>query len=531
MRHLTMHRGRRGWFAALAVVTLLSLLAVFAAPGQAADEPSPVAAVAAQSQVFNDDLTVDSGQVLEGDVVVYDGDVQVQDGGLIRGNLIVYSGDIAVDSGGSVEGDVTSFSGDVEVEGRVTGSVSAWSGDVRLGDEAYVGGDISVMSGDINRAHGSAVEGNIVRGPGLKLPAMAPQVPGFGSAPLTPQPLSLMGQLFGFFGRLLGAIFLLGLAILVGAGLLLWKPTWVEEVRTTLHEHTALTFAVGILVNALALAVIGVLWVLVCTRPPALLMGLALLGLNLAGLAALGDEIGRRVEVRLKRSYVPAVRMAIGLLVPGIVLGILYILGFCFGIFASLGMLVLASFGAGAVLVKLLKLGTPGPETTYALAPASTTLAAESAADGETPPAVATAPGTAEPPAITPAAASDLEPGETTPAVPSAEDVEAPAERASALEAMPVTEVSTPESEPFTSQTRPGASWSRQPRLMISPALSASARHSTSACRRRASARTPSWRARRPKRSRPRSAGPKSAWRRPDYRASSKAGRVVVRQS
>ena len=67
---------------------------------------------------------------------------------------------------------------------------------------------------------------------------------------------------------------MLGLAILVGAGLLLWKPTWVEEVRTTLHEHTALTFAVGILVNALALAIIGVLSV-AFTRPPALLMGLA----------------------------------------------------------------------------------------------------------------------------------------------------------------------------------------------------------------------------------------------------------------
>ena len=263
---------------------------------------------------------------------------------------------------------------------------------------------------------------------------MAPQVPGFDAAP-TPQPLSLLGQFLRFFGRLLGAILLLGLAILVGAGLLLWKPTWVEEVRTTLHQHTALSFAVGILVNVLALAVIGILWVLVCTRPPGLLMGVALLGLNLAGLAAVGDEIGRRVETRLGRSYVPTVRMAIGLAVPGAVLGILYIMGFCFQFFAFVGLLVLASFGAGAVLVKLLKLGIPAPDTAVAPVPAAS--APETMPNGATtlPATVAAVPGAAETPAGSPAAASEAESNQAPPVIPPAEGVEAPVTRAPLVEA------------------------------------------------------------------------------------------------
>jgi hypothetical protein len=44
---------------------------------------------------------------------------------------------------------------------------------------------------------------------------------------------------------------------------------------------------------------IGLLWLSVCFRPPALLLALLFGAVNLVGLAALGDEIGLRANARL----------------------------------------------------------------------------------------------------------------------------------------------------------------------------------------------------------------------------------------
>ena len=88
------------WLLAAALITALSLLVAFVPSAHAQQEPQVVANLQ-QSQIYNDDLEVESGQVIEGDVNVYSGDVNIRRDGRIQGNLNVYSGDVEVAGGRS----------------------------------------------------------------------------------------------------------------------------------------------------------------------------------------------------------------------------------------------------------------------------------------------------------------------------------------------------------------------------------------------------------------------------------------------
>lgn len=418
MRITKLLRQNRTWLLTAVAVTALATLVVFAAPLHAAAPHAPDQPQVAQQQVFNDDLTVRSGEPFAGDVVVYQGDVTVEGGGVIGGNLIVYNGDVKVEQEGRVEGDITAFSGDVEIDGAVGGSITAWSGDVDLRNSAVVGGDVSVVSGEIEQARGAVVEGSVLRGPALQLDL--PPLPELGALPGLPTPPAAPAaptpfQLFwAFLGRVLMALFVLGVAALVAILLLKWRPEVVEATRLTLVERTALAFAAGLIFNLFGLAIIGLLWITVCFRPPALLLALLLAAINLAGAVVVGDELGRRLETRLGNHWPQPWRTVIGIGAPGAVVAFLWIIGSCFGFFAFLGTLILMAFGVGAILVKFLKLGEPGAPPAAAKTPDVAPIVPVAAAAAAPPPAPASsvaaeAPAPEAPePATPPAAAPPL---------------------------------------------------------------------------------------------------------------------------
>jgi len=361
MRNTT-HPHHRSWLLAVVLVTMLS--AVLATiPAQATPTWATGPASQEQNQVWNDDLTVRSGQTLDGDVVVYQGDVTVESEAAIRGNLVVYDGEIEIEEGGVVGGDITSFSGDVQIDGVVKGSVTALSGDVDLDPNAAVEGDVSVVSGDIEQDSGAVVRGSILRGPNLKLqlPAVPsiPGVPGIQLAPpAAPQPPSRMEVLLAFVWRVLRALLVLALAVGVAVLFFVWRPQWLEGARAVLVDQTALSFATGLLFNLFGLALIGLLWITVCFRPPALLLGLIFAAINLAGLAVAGNELGARAGQSFKAQWVLPWRMILGVVLPGAFIAALWVLGGCFSFFAFIASLVLTSFGTGALFVKRLKLGS-----------------------------------------------------------------------------------------------------------------------------------------------------------------------------
>ena len=99
MQRMQRVKTQHGVWLLAALITALSLLVAFVPSAQAGQEPQAVANLQ-QSQIYNDDLQVESGQVLEGDVNVYSGDVTCSEDGPIEGNLNVYSGDVEIEEGG-----------------------------------------------------------------------------------------------------------------------------------------------------------------------------------------------------------------------------------------------------------------------------------------------------------------------------------------------------------------------------------------------------------------------------------------------
>lgn len=372
----------RRWLLALVLVTLLSLTVILAPGLQAANGAPPVAGVVPQGQIYSDDFEVESGQTIEGDVVVYSGDAKIERGGRLAGNLTVYSGDIEVKEGGGVDGSITSFSGDVQIDGAVGGSVSAMSGDVELGDKAVVAGDISVVSGRIKERAGARVEGSLLRGPDIKwpFPPKAPGVPGLVMQEPAPhvREMTLVARVANWIGRGMLAALWLGLAVGGAAATMALRPQWVDTVQSTLRRQSALSFATGLIINVVLVAFISVLYFLICFAPLASLLAVALAALNIVGFAAVGDEIGRRMAARSNAHWPPVANVAIGVFVPGAVLALLWWFGGCFAFFAYLGAIVFGSFGVGALVARLMKLDTPR-------LPAGSPTAAPSAPDPSAP--------------------------------------------------------------------------------------------------------------------------------------------------
>jgi len=333
----------------------------------AAAQATPFHALA-QNQIFTDDLVVESGQVYESDVNVYSGDVTVEAGGLIRGSLFVYSGNVEIEEGGEVQGDVAAFSGDVTVAGQVNGNLAVLSGDIELDDSAVVNGDLSVMSGEIDRAAGARINGNVARGPNLRIPVpeifgapAAPAVPATPESPAIPRPQQagrgMLGSLVGFILRMIGAALFTGVV-----GVLAWllytvRPDIVRTVRATAEHQLALSFAVGAIVNVGLLFLTIVFIITGCLAPVGFITGLLLLALNIVGWSAISLWVGERLSAYAKTSAQPVAYLVLGVLATAGLVSFLWVLG-CWATCIFLIGLLASSPGVGALIVPWLRRGT-----------------------------------------------------------------------------------------------------------------------------------------------------------------------------
>lgn len=364
-------RKNRNWFAALLVVTALSVSAMFGQSDsmttvQASDAlPNALnfdglaASQIGSSQIFSGDLEVDSGEVLHSNVVLYDGDARVKDGGRIEGNLVVYSGDIKIEEEGEVTGDVSAFSGDVEIKGFVGGDVASWSGDVKLDDSARVEGDISVLSGDIKRDKDAYVGGNVVNGPSfnLKVPSIVPPLAGPHSPDVgvvvnaeSSRP-GILERIGGFFLRILGGFALTIIFIPLAALITYSRPDYIASVEKAIREQTALTFVVGLFTNLIVGLITAFLVATVCFAIFSPLPFIVLLILNLIGWTAVSSIVGQRLGKWLSLDVSPAVLVILGALTIAALVVPLFALGSCFRFIAFVAVLLIGAFGVGGVIV------------------------------------------------------------------------------------------------------------------------------------------------------------------------------------
>lgn len=225
--------------------------------------------------LVNGDLTVPAGSTVRGDVFVTNGDADIA--GRVEGNVGVISGDLTLASGSEVRGDVLTTGGNADLAGIVMGNVSTMFGDLHLRGPAVLHGNLTVVSGTMVREEGAQVLGESI--PDLRLPRLReleralpelpalpavpgipavpeipaePEIPAMPVVPMRPGRDGFGHQVGRFMARTMGAGIMTLLAVAVGLLLVLIWPRQVRRVGECITRMPLQSFGLGLLTFLLA---------------------------------------------------------------------------------------------------------------------------------------------------------------------------------------------------------------------------------------------------------------------------------------
>jgi hypothetical protein len=300
--------------------------------------------------VFDGDLHMPEGSTVNGDVFVANGDAYVA--GQVNGDLAVIDGDLELTESGLVTGVLFAMGGNQDVAGHVRGDLSTLFGDMRLRDTAIVEGALLVAPGVLEREAGAQVRGEAVHD--LPLPPLpfiedlpqrmpVPTPPARLQPPMPPRvPHDTVGrQIARFVGRGFTATFLSLLFIAVGTLIVFIWPRPTKRVSECISIMPVQAFGIGLLsfiiaafLEALAVVVMILIILLaaaliatVILIPIGLLLillsvlvlfpvPLALAGAMVLGWVGVAELIGRKALAVLRvRSVTPLGAVIAGLLV------------------------------------------------------------------------------------------------------------------------------------------------------------------------------------------------------------------------
>ena len=327
-------------------LTLFVLLALLLIPAASASAQGP--GPGSGRVVFGSNVTVESGDTFDGDLVVFGGNVTIEEDAALRGDLVVFGG--RVQSNGEIEGDIVMVGGLVKLE-----------------DSALVTGDVVTIGGQLERAEGATVEGDVVNNvaPNIDIPngRVPPLVPDVPVAPDIPSPsFNVNYNPFGeIFWVLFWAVIVSAFAMLLA---LFWQPQ-IERAGALIVSQPLMTGAVGLL--ALFLGVILFLTVL-----PPLLVAFAWL----FGIVAIGAEVGERFTKAINQTWSTVLTIGFGtflLMLVGGAIGLIPCLGGLMQLLLGLvgiGGAVLTWFGSRSVQIPALT-GQPPPGEPDQIPPAS----------------------------------------------------------------------------------------------------------------------------------------------------------------
>lgn len=331
------------WLLAAVFVTLATLGLLFAPAAQAANSQESTERSRAQAianpdlRVFNEDLLVADGQVINDSVAVLNGDVTVRAGGVINGDLRVVRGD-------------------VDVAGKIQGDLAVVQGDVSLRASARIDGDVSIVGGQVERADGAYVGGNFVGGPSQDWQEMFQEGNGsdVGNAPQLRGQWSPRSWFAAFLWRLVQAV-LWTLLITGLVALIVWlAPGQVRRVSRTVEQEPALTFAVGLVVSLVVTFLSMGLFITICLAPAGFLLSGLLVIVALLGWASTNQLLGERLLALSSDGAVARIPALVFVSLTALVLtGVTF---FAWALLACLGFVVgllLVSPGVGGVLVNL----------------------------------------------------------------------------------------------------------------------------------------------------------------------------------
>ena len=297
--------------------------------------------------------------------VIIGGTYSLESGQVLAGDLVIIGGAGTLHEDSLVEGDVALIGGLVNAAGEVNGDIFALGGVVTLGPEAVVHGDLITIGAAINRAEGALIEGQVTEDsfadgfdltiPGLVLPTEATRI----EVPMMVRGWAPFNIFFNAGWLVLKALLMAGLAVLV---VMFWPERTARVARTIIAQPVA-AGGLGLLTALFGVMLIVVLAITICLSPVSLIGALILGAAVILGWVALGLEVGRRLALAFKREWGDATQAGLGTLLLSLVV-------YAFGLIPCLGVIfgaLLWMIGLGAVL--LTRFGgqespgsTPAPE-------------------------------------------------------------------------------------------------------------------------------------------------------------------------
>jgi len=302
--------------------------------------------------VFGSNVTMESGETFEGDLVVFGGNVTIEEDAIMNGDLVV-------------------IGGRVESDGELNGDVVNVGGQVILNETAYVSGDVITIGGQLRKEEGATVKGEVINNvvpqidiPNGNIPPIVPDVPGVPDVPNVPDVPSVPGYVnvrvnpFFQFGRVFASSLFMGL---LGVLTVLFLKERLDKVSHAIVSQPLMTSSIGLL-TVVALVVAAVTIILL----PFAALSLIPLGLAwLFGVIAIGLEIGDRFAKALRLDWAPLWVTGLGTFVLMFVLGFIQSLNDLFWVVGCLTWIVPAFVGllaiGGVVITRFGARQVPGP--------------------------------------------------------------------------------------------------------------------------------------------------------------------------
>jgi len=241
------------------------------------------------------------------------GDFTLQSGQTMAGDLIVFGGDVRIEADSQLEGSLLAWGGDVEIAGTVEKDVVAMGGDVLLRKTARIYGGLVALGGTVDREVGAQVRGQQLVNP----PRWSWWRWGWGAAPVPFYPYwpsdglpAMAFQVAMRGGRLLlRTVVMAGLAGLVA---LLW-PRAATRVGRSALERPLNAFGMGLLTLIVGILLAVGLIITLCLSPVGAAVAVALVVAVLFGQLAIGIVVGERLMPTLtSRTVAPFWTAALG---------------------------------------------------------------------------------------------------------------------------------------------------------------------------------------------------------------------------
>jgi hypothetical protein len=267
---------------------------------------------------------------------------------VIGEDIVQFGDDIVVDEGEIVEGDVVAILGSIVIDGMVEGDVVAVGGELKIGSTGEIDGDAVSVGGGVEKEPGAKVRGEIVSVGGGEA---------FGLTPMCP---TFTGGIFSRGGRL--GLFVLWTVMVVILGLIIMAVfrRGVENVCMRARKEAFKAGLIGLLaevllVPAMLLFIITIIGIPIGVLVLPLVFVLAALfgyiGVSYAVGARLGNGHGRSPYASIALGVIVLSGLAIlgGLIgLPG---GTIQMIGKVVGFIGWAVIYVAVTVGLGAVIL------------------------------------------------------------------------------------------------------------------------------------------------------------------------------------